>query len=104
MALLQAIISLISRSAGKILNAIFGWAVVALFGRTSPRQQTMLSRLVAAAALWPLLLVGIVLPRVATLVLAFVPLSHRVPSWIIRVVWLALALAVPLAVGSVVAA
>jgi len=30
MAILQAILTLISRSAGKVLNAIFGWAVRAL--------------------------------------------------------------------------
>jgi hypothetical protein len=103
MALLQALISFLGRSAGKILNAIFGWAVVALFGRTSPKQQTMLSGLVAAAAAWPLLLLGIALPRLATFVLSFVPLSHRAPAWIIRLVWLALALAVPLVVGTAVA-
>jgi hypothetical protein len=103
MALLQALISLLGKSAGKILNAIFGWAVVALFGRSSPKQQTLLSGLVAAAAVWPLLLVGIALPRLATLVIAFVPLSQRVPGWIVRLVWLGLALAVPLVVGAVVA-
>src|SRR5919108_5309322 len=63
-AILQALISLITKSAGKILNAIFGWAVLALFGQTSPKEQTMLSAVVAAAAAWPLLLLGIVVPRV----------------------------------------
>jgi hypothetical protein len=33
-AILQAILSLIAKSAGKALNAIFGWAVLALFGQT----------------------------------------------------------------------
>jgi hypothetical protein len=104
MALLQALLSFLGRSAGKILNAIFGWAVIALFGRTSPRQQTMLSALVGAAAAWPILLVGIAFPKLATFLVAFVPLSQRVPSWIVRLVWLGLALAVPLVVGTVVAA
>ena len=88
MALVQAILSLIAKSAGKILNAIFGWAVVALFGRTSPKQQTILSGLVALAAAWPLLVLGIAFPRLATFVVAFIPLSHHVPSWILRIVWL----------------
>jgi hypothetical protein len=104
MALLQALLSFLGRSAGKILNAIFGWAVVALFGRTSPRQQTVLSGVVAAAAAWPILLLGIAFPKLATFLVAFVPLSQRVPSWIVRLVWLGLALAVPLVVGAVVAA
>ena len=70
MAILQALISLITKSAGKILNAIFGWAVVALFGQTSPGEQTMLSAVVAAAAAWPLLVLGIAVPRVTLFVVA----------------------------------
>jgi uncharacterized membrane protein YqjE len=104
MALLQALISLIGKSAGKILNAIFGWAVVALFGRTSPKQQIVLSGLVGAAAAWPILLLGIAFPKIAALLVAFVPLSHRVPSSFVRLVWLGLALLVPMLVGVVVAA
>jgi hypothetical protein len=104
MAILQALISFLGKSVGKILNALFGWAVVALFGRTSPRQQTILSGVVGAAAAWPVLVLGIAFPKIATFVLAFVPLSGRVPSWIVRLVWLGLALAVPLVVGGVVAA
>jgi hypothetical protein len=104
MALLQALISFIGKSAGKILNAIFGWAVVALFGRTSPKEQIVLSGLVGAAAAWPLLVLGIAFPKIATFLVAFLPLSHRVPSSIVRLVWLALALLVPVLVGMVVAA
>lgn len=101
MALLQALLSLISRSAGKILNALFGWAVLALFGRRPAREQTLLSAVVAAAALWPLLLVGVAAPKVSALVLAFVPLPRAVPGWIVRAVWIALTVAVPILVGIV---
>src|SRR4051812_33216250 len=99
MALLQALFALISKSASKILNAIFGWAVHALFGRTSPRDQTLLSALVGAAMAWPLLVAGIAAPKVAVMVLAFVPLPHWVPSWTVRIVWIVLAVAVPVALG-----
>ena len=99
MALLQALLALISRSAGKILNAIFGWAVHALFGKTTSRDQTLLSALVGAAVAWPLLAAGVAAPKVAALALAFVPLPHWVPSWTVRLVWLVLALAVPIALG-----
>jgi Putative Actinobacterial Holin-X, holin superfamily III len=102
-AILQALISLITRSAGKILNAIFGWAVLALFGQTSPKEQTMLSAVVAAAAAWPLLVLGIVVPRVTLFVVSFVPLSKSVPSLWLRIIWIALALLVPIVVGSVIA-
>ena len=38
MAILQGIISLLTRSVGKIVSALFDWAVVALFGRVEGRQ------------------------------------------------------------------
>lgn len=104
MAALQALLALISKSAGKILNAIFGWAVRALFGQTSAKDQTFLSVIVGAAVAWPILVAGIVVPKIATLIVAFVPLPHWVPSWIVRLVWLGLAILVPFAVGLAVAA
>lgn len=104
MAIFQALFAFISRSTGKILNAVFGWAVLALFGKTSSKEQTFLTILVAAAAFWPILLFGTIAPKIATLVLAFVPLPDSVPTWAVRLVWIVLALAVPLAVGVAVAA
>ena len=104
MAIIQALLALISRSLGRVLSAVFGWAVVALFGETSGPQKMWLSGLVAAAAAWPLLLVGIAAPKIAALVLAFVPVPRSVPDWAVRVVWIALALAVPVAVGLAMAA
>src|SRR5688572_28480039 len=103
MALLQALIAYIGKSAGKILNAIFGWAVIALFGRTAPRQHMVLTGLVAMAAAWPLLLLGIAFPKIAALVIAFVPVSDQVPTWAVRIVWIVLALAVPMTIGLVIA-
>jgi hypothetical protein len=104
MAIVQAILALISRSLGSIVSALFGWAVVALFGQTSSREKAWLSALVGAAAAWPILLLGIVWPRLATLILAFVPLSSRIPTWSIRLVWILLAIAVPFALGIALAA
>ncbi len=104
MALLQALFALISKSAGKILNALFGWAVRALFGQTTAREQTFLSVMVAAAVAWPVLLVGIAAPKLAALLLAFVPIPHAVPAWTVRIVWMTLALLIPFGVGIAVAA
>ncbi|HEX6656142.1 MAG TPA: phage holin family protein [Candidatus Limnocylindria bacterium] len=103
MAILQALISYLGRSAGKALNAIFGWAVLALFGTTSPKEQTLLSVVVAAAAAWPILLVGVIVPKIALLIVAFVPLGKSVPGAWLRIVWIALAILVPVVVGGVVA-
>jgi hypothetical protein len=103
MAILQAILTLLSRSAGKILNAVFGWAVRALFGQPSPKEQPFLTGVVALAAAWPVLLLGVAFPKVAALLIAFVPFHNRAPAWMIRVIWLGLALFVPAIVGLVVA-
>jgi hypothetical protein len=99
MAILQALLTLIGRSAGKVLNAIFGWAVRALFGQTSSREQTFLSAIVAAAVAWPVVLLGLAAPKVAALLLAFVPVPHWIPGSVVRLVWLGLAVLVPLVVG-----
>jgi len=103
-AILQALLALISKSAGKILNAIFGWAVRALFGRTTAKEQMFLSGLVGAAVAWPLLVVGTALPKTGALMLALVPIPHWVPSWIVRIVWLGLAALVPFSLGLAMAA
>jgi hypothetical protein len=58
MAILQSLLALVSRSVGRLLSALFGWAVVALFGDTSPREKIWLSGLVGAAVAWPLLVFG----------------------------------------------
>src|SRR5215831_14234421 len=99
MAIVQLLLAFISRSMGRIMSTVFGWAVVALFGETSGQKKIWLSALVGAAAAWPILLAGIVAPKIAALALAFVPLPRWVPAWTVRVVWIALALAVPLIVG-----
>jgi uncharacterized membrane protein (DUF485 family) len=104
MAIVQALLALLSRSLGSILSALFGWAVVALFGETSPREKAWLSALVGAAAAWPILVVGVAWPRLATLALVFVPVPHWIPTWVIRAVWITLAVLVPFALGVAVAA
>jgi len=104
MAIVQALVAFISRSFGKILSALFDWAVVAIFGYTSGTEKIFLSALLAAAGAWPLLLLGIAAPKVATLLLAFVPIPSWIPSSVVRWFWIGLALMVPLAVGAVMAA
>jgi hypothetical protein len=100
-ALIQGIISLITRSIGRIFSALFDWAVVALFGRVEGSRKLWLSGLMGAAAMWPILLAGVAFPKVTVFAVAFVPLSGNVPSGWIRIGWLALVVLVPLTVGAV---
>ena len=104
MAIFQGLLALITRSLGSILSVLFGWAVVALFGPTSSREKVWLSALVAAAAAWPILLLGVMWPRVAATLLTFAPLPAWVPSRVIRAIWVGLAVIVPFALGAAVAA
>src|SRR4029450_5935041 len=103
MAIFQGLLALVTRSLGSILSALFGWAVVALFGPTSSREKVWLSALVGAAAAWPILLLGVIWPRVAATLLTVAPLPPWVPSWLIRAVWVSLAVIVPFALGTAVA-
>src|SRR5215813_6691747 len=104
MVIAQGLLALLSRSLGSILSVLFGWAVGALFGPTERREKIWLSGLVGAAAAWPLLVLGVIWPRVAAFALVFVPIPQWVPTWGIRVVWVALAVVVPFALGLAMAA
>ncbi len=97
--ILQGIIAWLRRSVGKFLQAIFGWAVRALFGTVEKSERTLLSVIVGAAAAWPLLLLGIPFPRLAAIVLALVPIPKSISPGAIRIGWIVLAALVPVAVG-----
>ena len=103
MGILQALFSFIRRSSMKVVQAIFGWAVQALFGTPKESERTLLAGVVAVSAAWPYLLIGVAFPKAAALVIAFVPLSDRVPDGLVRAIWIALALLVPVLVGIVLA-
>ncbi len=99
MVLLQGLFAYVRRSASSIVKALFGWAVRALFGDVTKTEESVLSGVVGAAAIWPLLLVGVAFPKIAAAVLAFVPLSRNAPEWLVRTIWIVLAAIVPFAVG-----
>lgn len=80
-----------------------GWAVDALFGQTTAREQFLFSILIGAAVAWPLLLVGILAPKIAVQMVAMVPLPASVSGWTVRLGWIGLALLIPLGLGAAVA-
>src|SRR5512143_2959429 len=103
MLLFQAIFDLLRRSLGNVVKAIFGWATLALFGEAREDERTLLTIVVGAAAAWPLLLVGTIFPRQAALLLAVLPIPKGTPEAVVRAVWIALTVLVPLAVGGALA-
>jgi len=96
---LQALLAFVARSVGRIFHALFGWAVTALFGVRPRAQSAVLSVVVAAAAAWPLLVLGIFFPRLTTFLVAFVKLPEWISPALLRAAWFLATLAVPIAMG-----
>lgn len=102
MVILSALLSLLSKKIGQLLQAVFGWAITGLFGRLPSKKQTALSVALVLSLMWPLLLVGVAFPGIASWAVAMVPLHDFAPKWILRLVWLGLALIAPIIVGAIV--
>ncbi|MFO0576574.1 MAG: phage holin family protein [Polyangia bacterium] len=102
MAIISAIFSLLSRKLGDLLQALFGWSITGLFGRLPSKKQTALSLALILSILWPLLVVGCFLPKVAAWAVAFLPLQQWLGKGLLRGLWITLALVSPLLVGVIV--
>ena len=99
MAIVQIILAIFSRTAGRVLNTAFAWATIALFGRVPPRQQIYLSVMAFGSMAWLISVIGIAFPSAATFLLAFVTIPPWVrPGWI-RLAMFTIALVSPLLVG-----
>jgi hypothetical protein len=101
MAILSAVFGLIARQLSTILQAIFGWSITALFGKLPSKKQTALSVALILSVAWPLLVVGCFFPGAAAWALAFLPLHRWLGDLALRLVWIGLAVTVPLGVGAI---
>ena len=99
MAILGSVFAMLGRFAGKILNAILGWATLLLFGKVSGSKQTVLLLIALGSLLWVVTLFGILVPDIGTFLLAFVPVPDFIDEGWVRLAMLGLAIAIPLAVG-----
>src|SRR3954452_717771 len=97
---LQAILTALLRQTGRLLNTLFGWATSLLFGKVPEKRQLYLSVIALGAVVWIVVVLGIVFPRLAAFLLAFVPLPAWIADWT-RLIMLALAVILPPAVGFV---
>lgn len=99
MVIIQAIIALVLKSAGRILNMAFGWATVMLFGKVPQRRQIFLSLITFGSVLWMLAVLGIAFPKFAAFLLTFAQMPEWVePNWI-RLGMLIAAVVIPALVG-----
>jgi hypothetical protein len=101
MAIVQALLALIFRSAGKLLNMAFGWATVMLFGKVPQDRQKYLSVIAFGSVAWMVVVLGVIFPRVGAFLLALVPLPDWVEDHWVRLAMLVAAFVTPLIVGAV---
>ena len=99
MAIVQALLAMIFRSAGKLLNTTFGWATVLLFGRVPEDRQIYLSGVAFGSVLWLVALVGVAFPAVGSFLVAFVSPPDWVKPWI-RVAMLVAVVLIPAVNGT----
>ncbi|HEX4493795.1 MAG TPA: hypothetical protein VH914_21520 [Acidimicrobiia bacterium] len=99
MAVVTFLLSYLARQANNIVQAIFGWSITALFGKLQRRQQVLVTAALLVSLIWPLFVLGTALPGVAAWAIAFVPLHDWLGDTVLRIIWLSLAVAAPLAVG-----
>ena len=64
MAILSGIFGILGRFAGRLLNAILGWATILLFGKVSGPKQTVVLLIALASIVWVVLVVGVIVPDV----------------------------------------
>jgi hypothetical protein len=99
-AILGSLFAVLGRFAGKLLNAVLGWATLLLFGKVSGSKQTVLLLVALGSLLWVVTLVGILIPDIGTFMLGFVPVPDFVDENWVRLAMLGLALLIPLAIGA----
>src|SRR4051812_33785255 len=99
MAIISGIAGVAGRFAGRVLNAVLGWATILLFGKVSGAKQTVVLLIALASVVWVVLVIGVLVPDVGTMLLAFVPVPSFISEDLVRLAMLAAAILLPLGVG-----
>jgi hypothetical protein len=99
MAVIQALLSALSRRAGKIVNTLFGWATSLLYGKVPPERQIYLSIMSFASVLWIAVAVGLAFPRAGVFLVSFARVPPSIDDNLIRLIMLGFCLFIPLVTG-----
>ena len=99
MAIFAPLIAFLGRQLGRLVQLVFGWATMLLFGRVPQSKQLLLAGVSAGALAWIVVLIGIAVPDFGTWLIAFVPTPDFIEESWIRLAFLVLAVALPLAIG-----
>jgi hypothetical protein len=103
MALLSSLIALMGRFAGRLVSATLGWATVLLFGRVEPGAQSVLGYVTLVSLAWVAAVVGVLVPDVGSMLIAFVPLPEFIDERWARLGMLGLALLLPAVISVAIA-
>jgi hypothetical protein len=99
MAIIAPLFAFLGRFVGKVVQMVFGWATVLLFGRVPESKQLLLSGVALGSIVWVAVVIGVIVPDVGAFLIAALP----VPDWIdegwIRLAMLIAALILPLLIG-----
>lgn len=99
MAIISALLALVGRALGKILNTVFGWETMMLFGKIPSDRQIYLSVNVFGSVIWLALLIGIAVPSAGVFLLSFVTLPAGIDKEWLRLAMAAIVIALPAAIG-----
>ena len=100
MAIVATLFGVLGRFAGKLLTMSLGWASTLLFGRVPQDRQVLLAAITFGSLIWVVVVFGVVLPEVGAFMLTFVPIPDWVDENWIRLVMIAGAVAIPLAMSA----
>lgn len=99
MGIFAALFSALSRKLGTLLQAVFGWSIMAMFGKLSSKKQTLITIALVLSLFWPVFVLGVFVPKAAAFFIAFIPMHDEIPPNVLRAVWLGLAFFAPVIVG-----
>jgi hypothetical protein len=99
MAIIAPVLAFLGRFVGKLVQMVFGWATILLFGRVPQSKQLLLSGVALGSIAWVAVLVGVLVPDVGTILIAAVPAPDFVSDTWIRMAMFVAAVVLPLLVG-----
>lgn len=101
MAVFTSVFAVLGRFAGRVVNALLGWATILLFGQVEAGKQTILVFVALGSLGWVAALIGVLVPDVGTFLIAAVPRPDFIPEELVRLGMLGAVLLIPLVVGAI---
>jgi hypothetical protein len=99
MVIFSGLLTGFGRLIGAVATMTIAWATILMFGRIPESRRTLLSFMTLGSLAWLVALGGVLIPSIGAFLLAAVPKLPFVEDWWLRLVMVALAALLPLAIG-----